>query len=149
MEFGLFGRYMIDFKADLLLFREKVNDASEFKKTAGTAGAEASKIGDSLTKATAGAKGAADGLDKTGAAAKRAMRPTTALNYTMLRLSQAFVNLRYGNPRPVDTDSDIHTLSSHYQPWPMRLADKQPARRQILLTRGPGGRTPASRSRRR
>ena len=57
-----------------------------------------STSGGGMDKIAASAKKAAAGMEDTGNAAKRAMRPTTALNYTMLRLSQAFVNLRYGNP---------------------------------------------------
>ena len=96
---GNIGRLWVNVDVDMRKFDAAMSKIETRMRNVGqTMNTEANKMAGAFDKGAAGAKKAADGVDKTGDAAKRALRPTTALNYTMLRLSQAFVNLRYGNP---------------------------------------------------
>ena len=92
------GRLWVAIDADTKDLTLKLKEASdkmdEFVKQTKSIGTGTS----GMDKVANDANRAAESIDRTARAQKRAMRPTTALNYTMLRLSQAFVNLRYGNP---------------------------------------------------
>lgn len=96
---GNIGRLWVTVDADIKQFEAKIRKVEErLKSAANLANGEAKKMAGAFDGAASGANKASRAVDQTAAAAKRAQRPTTALNYTMLRLSQAFVNLRYGNP---------------------------------------------------
>ena len=55
-------------------------------------------LGDQFDKTSKKAKGSSDSFKKTGDSAKKASVPVGQLQGAMYRLSQSFINLRYGNP---------------------------------------------------
>ena len=95
---GSVGRIWVTADVNMKQFEAKLKRMEDLSRETSSRIDRTVGGGGGSSSASASGAAAADALNKTGAAASRALRPTTALNYSMLRLSQAFVNLRYNNP---------------------------------------------------